>query len=185
MDLKIITAEKLSVQSHDLFNNQWLLLSSGDFKENHYNAMTIAWGSLGTMWHKPFIQVVVRPTRYTFQFMERYDSFSVCAFPETYRTALSVMGKRSGRDCDKIKEAGLKPVAASLIAAPVYQDAELILECRKIYAQDFDPEAFIDPSIESSYPQKDYHRVYFGEILSIQASERYYKLSEDKNGAIS
>ena len=76
------------------------------------------------------------------------------------------MGSKSGRDGDKIKASGLTPIRSSKVAAPGFAEAELILECRKMYYDDIDPEHFVDASIQSNYPKKDYHRAYFGEILA-------------------
>ena len=87
MSLLEIPYTNLRLNPHDLFENQWLILTCGDFEKKDFNGMTIAWGSLGTMWHRPFVQVVVRPTRYTFDFMNRYDQFTVCAFPELQKKA--------------------------------------------------------------------------------------------------
>jgi len=165
--------EQLTVRAYDLWENQWLLLTSGDFRAKDFNTMTIAWGSLGCMWKRPFVQVVVRPCRYTYTFLERYPSFTVCAFPRRHRSALELLGTRSGRDGDKIADAGLTPIASERIEAPGFAEAELILECRKIYFDDFDPDRFLDPRIEGNYPKKDYHRIYFGEILGIRADQSY------------
>jgi len=117
--------------------------------------------------------VVVRPGRYTHEFMERFDTFTLCAFPRAYHKALSLLGTKSGRDGDKIAEARLTPVASTCVAAPSYAESELVIECRKIYWQDFLPEHFLDPEIAKNYPEKDYHRIYYGEILAVQGSERY------------
>jgi len=152
----------------DLWDKRWLLLTSGDFANRDFNTMTVAWGSFGVMWGKPFAQVVVRPTRYTFEFMEKYETFTLCAFPDEYKKALSLLGSRSGRDGDKIKQAGLTPKASQNIAAPCFAEASLIVECNKIYWQDFEPANFISPQIEKNYPRKDYHRVYFGEIVAMR-----------------
>jgi flavin reductase (DIM6/NTAB) family NADH-FMN oxidoreductase RutF len=133
--------------------------------------MTIGWGSIGGIWWKPFVQVVVRPSRYTFEFMEKYSTFTVCSFPESYRDALQVLGNKSGRDGDKITETGLTVVASKVVEAPSYKEADLVLECRKMYWQDMEPAHFIDPTIEDSYPEKDYHRIYYGEILRINAED--------------
>jgi flavin reductase (DIM6/NTAB) family NADH-FMN oxidoreductase RutF len=167
-----IPIEQLTVKAYSLWEDQWLLLSSGDFAAGHFNCMTISWGSLGVMWGRPFVQVVVRPQRYTFEFMEQYPAFTVCAFPETYRSALNLLGSRSGREIDKMKASGLTPQPASTVTAPVYAEAELAIECRKIYWQDFDPTHFIEPGIHKSYPRRDYHRMYFGEILAVSGIEK-------------
>jgi len=173
MKLESIPFNRLLVKIHDLWENQWFLLTSGDFEKGHFNTMTVAWGSLGVMWGKPFAQVVVRPTRYTFEFMEKYPSFTLCAFPVEYRNALDLMGSRSGRNTDKIAASGLLHKASTKIAAPCYEEAELILECRKMYWDDFKPTHFLDSTIENNYPQKDYHRIYFGEILAILGTDKY------------
>ena len=173
MDRIAVPWEKLIAKVHHLWEEQWLLLTVGDFHEGSFNTMTVGWGSLGVMWNRPFAQVVVRPTRYTREFMERYDTFTLAAFPEQHRPALNFLGSRSGRDGDKIAASGLTPIASTKIAAPGFAEAELIIECRKIYSQDLDPSRFFDPSIERNYPKKDYHRVYFGEVVAILGTEGY------------
>lgn len=173
MERKAIAIEDFTVKAYGLFEVQWLLLTSGDYSTGKYNSMTISWGSLGVMWGRPFAQVVVRPVRYTFEFMEQYDSFTLCAFPKALHRALSLLGTRSGRDGDKISQAGITPVASSRINAPGFAEAELVIECRKIYWQDFDPGHFIEPAIERNYPQKDYHRIYYGEIVAIHGTDGY------------
>lgn len=173
MERQTIQFDQFDTKVFHLFDKQWMLLTSGDYAARRYNAMTISWGSIGFVWGRPFVQVLVRPQRYTFEFMEHYDSFSLCAFPNEYRQALSLLGTKSGREGDKIGTAGLTPIAVECIAAPGYQEAELILECRKIYWQDFDPAHFVAPDIAKNYPIQDYHRVYFGEILNIQGTAKF------------
>ncbi len=173
MERNLISPTRFLAATHDLWENQSLLLTSGDFKKGHFNAMAVGWGSFGTMWSKPFAQVVVRPGRYTYGFMEQYESFTLCALPKKHKKALALLGSRSGRDGDKIAEAGLTPVAASQIAAPAFDEAELVVECRKMYWDDLKPEQFLDPAIEKKYPRGDYHRIYFGEIISISGEKKY------------
>ena len=167
MSWRYIPVNELNTNIFDLWDNHWFLLTCGDFKSKQFNAMTISWGSLGIMWNKPFAQVVVRPTRYTYEFMEKYDSFTLCAFDRHYRKSLQLLGSRSGRFGDKIAASGLNPIASQRINAPAFAEASLILECHKIYWQDFNPAHFVDSSIEKNYSKKDYHRIYFGEVLSI------------------
>lgn len=151
----------------DLWDNQWLLLTSGDFQAGKYNAMTVAWGGLGIMWNLPIAMVVVRPSRYTFQFINEYDTFTLCAFSEAYRKSLQLLGTKSGRDGNKIKEAGLTPKQNHVVNTPVFQEAELTIACRKIYYQDFIPSHFLDDRIERQYNGNDYHRMLYGEVLEI------------------
>jgi flavin reductase (DIM6/NTAB) family NADH-FMN oxidoreductase RutF len=166
-----IPIEKFIIKPFHLWDVQSLLLTSGDFSRQHFNAMTIGWGSIGYIWRRPFIQVVVRPVRYTYEFMEEYDTFTVCAFPVKYHAALQLLGTRSGRDGDKIAASGLTLMVSTKIPAPGYKEASLILECRKIYWDDLNPSNILEPGIELHYPQKDYHRIYFGEILAIYGSK--------------
>jgi flavin reductase (DIM6/NTAB) family NADH-FMN oxidoreductase RutF len=161
-----IQPEKLTALPIDLWNRTWFLLSAGDFASGDHNCMTVSWGGLGTLWNKPFAMVVVRPTRYTWEFMKKFPAFTLCAFTEEHRRKLSYCGSHSGRDGAKAKAAGLTPIASRLVSAPSYEEASLVLECRTTYFSDLDPGHFLDPSIESHYPGKDYHRVYFGQIVA-------------------
>ncbi len=173
MTRREIAFETLQTRPLALFDKQWALLGAGDLEADQYNCMTISWGSMGTMWNRPFVQVVVRKTRYTYRFMEAHDTFTVSFFPEACRAALELLGSKSGRDGDKIRESGLTPVAALRAAAPGFAEAELVLSCRKIFQNDIKPDQFLDPSINLHYPRKDYHRSYFGEVLAIEAVEAY------------
>jgi flavin reductase (DIM6/NTAB) family NADH-FMN oxidoreductase RutF len=150
--------------------NKWLLLTAGTLDD--CNMMTVAWGSIGCMWSKPFVQIVVRPQRHTYRYTERSDSFTLCAFPEKYRQDLQILGSLSGRDGDKLAKTGLTPMKSKKVSAPSYREANLILECRKIYYQDFDPKGFLDGSIQDNYAARDYHRVYYGEILTAFGKEK-------------
>lgn len=173
MQLGPIDIDSFIIRAHSLWMKKWLVLTSGDFHAGDYNAMTVGWGSFGVMWSKPFAQVVVRPTRYTYDFMEKYDSFTLCAFPAEYRKALQIIGTKSGRHGDKIKEAELTPIASTTVAAPGFAQAELIVEMKKMYWSDLEPDHFLDAAIESNYPLKDYHRMYFGEIVAISGVPSY------------
>ena len=174
MQRKPIDISQLIVKPHHLFHHQWVLLTSGDFEAGNYNTMTIGWGALGTMWSKPFAFVAVRHSRYTFEFMEKYDSFTLTAFPQEYHNALSLLGSKSGRDGDKIAESGLTPESATVVAAPGFKEAEIVVECRKIYANDLNPAHFLDDSIYKHYPNRDFHRIYYGHILHAAGIEAYH-----------
>jgi len=167
--MKKIEPKNFTTEIFDLWDEQWLLLSSGDFKAGRYNAMTVAWGGFGIMWNLPIAMVVVRPSRYTFEFINEYDSFTLCAFPNDYKKALTLLGTKSGRDGDKIRESGLTPMVNDAVAAPAYREAILTLACRKLYYSDFDPSHFLDARIERQYNGQDYHRMVYGEVLQINA----------------
>jgi hypothetical protein len=144
MKRKPIEPEAFIIRPHDLLSRQWLVLTCGDLEAGSFNSMTVGWGSFGVNVEQPFVQLVVRPGRYTFEFMMRYDTFTLCAFSRDFRKALQILGTRSGRDCDKIAEAGLTPIASTRIAAPGFEEADLIIESRKIYWGDLRPENFLD-----------------------------------------
>lgn len=167
MNRQPIPINELVLRPQHLWDSQYLVLTAGDWEQNHFNAMTVGWGSMGVMWSMPVVQVVVRPTRYTYEFIERYATFTLCAFPPAFASAVQLIGTKSGRDGNKIAEAGLTPIASTCVAAPSFAEAELVFECRKIYWDDLAPAHFLDPRIESKYPRKDYHRMYFGEILAV------------------
>lgn len=171
-----ISAEQFTVQPYSLWGVQRLLLTAGDFASGQFNCMTVGWGSLGRMWSLPFAQVVVRQHRYTFEFIEKFPTFTLCAFPEQYYDAITLLGTKSGRNSNKLVESGLTPQAASVVAAPVYAEAELVIECRKMYWQDMEPSQILYPEVHTRhYGKKDYHRIYFGEILAISGSERFHR----------
>lgn len=174
LPLQEIAIRKIKISPFTLWDTDWFLLTSGDFSKGSYNAMTVAWGSIGNMWNLPIAMVVVRPTRYTYGFINSYPTFSLCGFPKKYRKALNLLGTKSGRDGDKIGEAGLTPIASEIIGAPIYKEADLSIECRKIYYHDFNPSQFLDERIEKHYKLKDYHRMIFGEIVKVKGSTDKY-----------
>jgi flavin reductase (DIM6/NTAB) family NADH-FMN oxidoreductase RutF len=165
-----------------IIKNRWLLLGAGDFRAGRaspalgplpYNAMTISWASVGQMWNKLFFQVFVRPSRYTYGLLEKSDGFTLSVFPSASKPALNLLGSKSGRDGDKIAASGLHPIASRIVTAPSFEEAELAVECRKIYWQDIDPEHFIGSGIMEHYAKGDYHRAYFGEILGLRGTDFY------------
>lgn len=174
MDLERIALKDFVINPFDLFESQWLLLTAGDYPSKKFNAMTVSWGSIGQIWSKMFMLVVVRPTRYTYQFINDYPTFTVSAFPRAYRNALALLGSKSGRDGDKISASGLTPIASHAVQAPGFAEANLIIECKKMYWDDLKPENFMDESILGHYSENDFHRMYFGEIVDIYADRATY-----------
>ena len=125
------------------------------------------------MWSLPVAMVAVRYSRNTFKFMDQYDSFSLNAFAEPYRDSLNELGSRSGRDMDKINYPGLTPFASQFISSPSYKEAELVMECKKIYWEDMNPAHFLDDRIIGKYPKPDYHRFFIGEVIGIYGIDKY------------
>lgn len=146
-----------------LISDDWALVSAGD--RDKWNTMTISWGAVGELWGKDVVFAFIRPQRYTKEFMDREDYFTVSFFDERYKDALKICGSKSGRDYDKINMAGLTP---SFDGEAVYPaEARLVIKCRKIAVQKMDNSGFIDDSIESNYHSGDYHFVYIGEIEKV------------------
>jgi uncharacterized protein (DUF952 family)/flavin reductase (DIM6/NTAB) family NADH-FMN oxidoreductase RutF len=172
-----IPIEKFTARSHSIFDLQWFLLSCGDFEKQDFNSMTISWGALGTMWSMPVALVAVRFTRYTFQFMEKFDTFTLNAFSEKYRDLLNEFGSRSGREINKVQPSKITAIASQQVKAPSYLEAELAIECKKIYWNDINPAHFLDDRIVDKYLKRDYHRFYIGEVLGIFGTPNYLSKS--------
>ena len=172
MHRETIPLTELYLPAFGAWEPGWFLLTAGENRPECFNSMTVSWGALGVIWSRPLAMVVVRPQRYTYQFMERYDTFSLCAFDESHRRALNLLGSLSGRDTRKMTECGLTPIALSKIPCPGFEEARLILECRKTYFDDLNPERFLADFIAPNY-QDDYHRMYFGEVLAASGTVEY------------
>jgi flavin reductase (DIM6/NTAB) family NADH-FMN oxidoreductase RutF len=145
-----------------LISMDWMLVTAGTMKS--FNTMTASWGTLGELWHKKVCFCFVRPVRHTYKFMEKSGTFTLSFFEEKYREVLKFCGTKSGRDVNKMTETGLTPAEGEAETVH-FAEARLVFECRKIYTHDLDPERFIDPKIHESYPDKDYHRMYVGEVM--------------------
>jgi len=163
---RTVSAESRPENVFKLFDHDWMLVTAGTL--DSFNTLTASWGGMGILWEKEVMMCVVRPVRHTYGFMESHDVFTLAAFQEKYRPALRTCGRKSGRDGDKAREAGLTPVQG-LHGGIYFAEARLVYECRKMYWHDFDPERFLDQKMHKFYPKKDYHRLYFGEILSVMA----------------
>lgn len=168
-----IALDDLNLDIFRALGERWMLLTAGAPAPGKFNMMTISWGALGVLWDKPIAIVFVRPTRHTYKFMEESDSFTLCAFPAQFGEALLLCGTKSGRDVNKAREAGLTPVASTRVGAPGFEEAELILECRKLYFNDLNPENFATREIGKHYPKRDYHRMYVGEVAAAWGTKKF------------
>ena len=148
--------------------DQWMLITAGT--ADRCNTMTASWGGLGVIWGSPAATCYIRPQRYTKEFVDREDYFTLAFFGEESRKALQLCGSKSGRDIDKVKECGFT-VKTAACGAPYFEEAELVLVCRKRFAQPMDP-ACIPQEIKTKwYPQEDYHTLYIGEIIEVLAKD--------------
>ena len=153
----------LHIDAFDEFGNKWALVTAGSM-DNH-NSMTVSWGGVGCLWGKPVATVYIRPNRHTYGYFEKNEYFTVSFYPEDCRQALGVMGSKSGRDCDKDKESGLSPVPCG--ETVTYAEARRTLLCRKLFAQDMNPESFTPEVIRRYYGTEPAHKMYIGEIIDI------------------
>lgn len=172
--------EEFDFKIFDMFQKQWALVTAGSLER--FNACTVAWGSLGTLWTKPgkngaIATVYLHPSRYTCELMLSSSAFTVSFFPETCRNALGYMGSHSGRSGNKTAAAGITPIAMG--ESVTYEEANLTFLCRKLYQHQMsknylatdiqeyyqsNPKAF--PPDEKGEWQP--HWMFIGEIIDIE-----------------
>lgn len=157
IDIKALQGNAVS-----MFDDKWCLITAGN--KDSYNTMTASWGAMGELWNKDVCFIFIRPQRYTLEFTEREELFTLSFFGEEYKKALGFCGRNSGRDCDKAKETGLTPM--EIDGSMSFEESETVVVCKKLFYQDIDPQGFIDKAIDGvCYPEKDYHRMYVGEVI--------------------
>ena len=160
-----IKPQDIDVNAVKMFADDWMLLSAG--KDTSMNMMTIAWGALGELWGKPVVTIYVSTDRYTYKFLEENEYFTVTAFPEQYRDKLQYLGSVSGRDEDKVKGSGLTPEFTKL-GNPIYKEANLAIECKKIYAEQFKKELMpLEQRQWYDEKKQGVHVMYIGEIVNV------------------
>ncbi len=160
-EIRSIRPAELNDNVFKLMGTDRMLIAAGT--KQKFNMMTAGWGGLGILWGMDVCFCFVRPSRYTFKFLEQNERFSLCFFDQRYKNALELCGTKSGRDMDKAALAGLTP-AFSDSGTVYFTEARLCLECKKIYFHDIDPSKFLDAGIVQYYPSNDYHRMYVGRI---------------------
>lgn len=140
------------------------------------NSMVISWGTLGIEWNKPIFTTYVREHRFTKGQLDKNPEFTINIPIGDYdKKIIGICGSKSGHDIDKINEANLTLVDADEISVPAVKEFALTLECRVVYRQEQAQKYIIDPELERMYPRdvdssfhgsnKDYHTVYYGEIV--------------------
>ena len=163
-ELKALASEN----AFDLIGKGWMLVTAGN--KEKLNTMTASWGGIGWLWNKPVAFVFIRPERYTHNFIERESRLTLSFYKEEFRGILQFCGTKSGRDVDKAKETGLKPVALES-GAMTFEQARLTLDCRKLFKSSMSAANFIDKSILAkwygSQPGGSLHDVYVVEIEGV------------------
>ena len=160
---KTVEIKDLQFNPFTLIDKEWMLITAGD--EKKYNTMTASWGGLGHMYNKPVAFCFINPTRYTYQLMENNDTYTLSFYTETYRDILNYCGTNSGRDKDKVKEAGLTPITTPS-GSKAFSEAWMIIECRKMVSQSLIPEALHDSQAKEKWGTQ-LHKMYIGEILNV------------------
>lgn len=145
------------------FDKQWALLTAG--KEGDFNTMTISWGNMGTLWEKPTMTVYVRTSRYTHDFMDREDYFTVSFFPSEFRDKLAVLGSKSGREIDKINNSGFTAVKCD--NGVTFKEAEVTFVCKKLFRQRLDTQNMPKDVADTFYSKDALHDMYIGEVVEI------------------
>lgn len=162
--MKRIDPFELSLSIFNEIGKKGFLLLSGE--EQNHNSMTVGWASLGYLWKKPMAFVYVRPQRYTYEFMEKYNYFSINFFSQDFNDILQLFGTKSGREIDKMHPPKITPLNFENKTC-YYKEADMVLICRKVYIEDLKPENFVDKTFLKNYPLHDFHRIYYGEIDTI------------------
>ncbi len=162
MALTKINIEEQSFNPFDLIGKQWMLVSAGT--EEKWNTMTASWGGVGVIWGKPSATCYIRHSRYTKEFVDNSAYFTLTFLQDGHRDALTLMGKKSGREMDKMKESGLTPTFVE--GQPTFEEASLVLVCRKRYHSELVPEEIEQEALDKWYADHDYHVMYIGEIVA-------------------
>lgn len=165
---KEISVKDLKDNPFRLIGEEWMLIAAGN--KDACNMMTASWGGLGVLWEKNVATVYIRPTRYTVNFVDKEPYFTLNFFGKN-KAPHKVGGSMSGRNIDKVKAAKLTPVYAD--GSVYFAEAELVLVCKKLYHSVLDNKNFLYPEIEKFYKEKDYHKIFIGEIVkAYQDTER-------------
>jgi len=166
--MKQISFEELNINPITAIRNDWMLISAGN--ADSFNTMTASWGHIGSLWGSaggnPTTTIFIRPQRYTKQFVDREDVYTLCFFPDGFKKQLAYLGAVSGRDEDKVAKMGLTPVFED--GYTYFKEANMVIVCRKLYHAPIVEEGFVDTSIvEENYPDRDFHEMYVGKIEKI------------------
>lgn len=163
MEFKEIDVKKMNKNPFSMIGDEWMLITAK--KEGKINTMTASWGGVGIMWGKTVATAYIRPQRCTKGFVDSSDYFTLTFFYGKHKKAMGYLGSVSGYDePDKIGKTHLHVI--ELDGHPSFEEAALVLVCRKLYAQEMKAESFMRPEeIKEWYPDKDFHTMYIGEII--------------------
>ncbi len=152
-------------QVMELLRDPGLLMVTAD-ADGTPNVMTIGWAQLGIVWGKPIMSVFVRPSRHTYDRVDSTEDFTVNVAPTGMEDTVRHCGTVSGRDEDKFASRGLTVVPSKQVVSPVIDECVLHYECRVAHKNDLDPATLTEDIVRSAYPEGDFHRVFFGEVVA-------------------
>ena len=159
-----IKPEDIKENSFSLIGKDWMLISAE--KDGEVNTMTAAWGGFGVMWHENVVFVVIRPQRYTKEFVDSNEYFSLSFLPPQYKKQLTYLGSVSGKAENKIKKSGLNIIKEN--GVPYFKESKLAIICKKLYVQNYNPDSFLDKELMNKwYPDKDYHTLYIAKVEKV------------------
>lgn len=159
-----ISTKELTSNTFKMIGSDWMLVTAK--KGDKVNTMTASWGGLGVMWGKDVAYVVIRPQRYTKEFVDASETFSLSFFDDKDKSILAYCGKVSGRNEDKIDKTGLTTLYH--MDTPYFEQAKTVLICKKLYTQPMVKEGFESPTvIDHWYPNNDLHTLYIAEITAV------------------
>ena len=165
---KEISPVLLQGNPFQMIGQDWMLITAE--KDGKVNTMTASWGGLGIMWGKNVAFTVIRPQRFTKEFVDSADSFSLSFYDDSFRKVLGYLGTVSGRDEDKVLKSGLTVIHEDKI--PYFAEANTVLFCKKLFRQQYEEKSFIDTRLPGiNYPDNDYHYLYISEITKIFVKE--------------
>lgn len=168
MSFQKIDIQNLDMNAFQAIGKDWMLITAGD--QQKVNTMTASWGGIGVLWGTNVVTAYIRPQRYTKEFVDQQDCFSLSFF-EGHKKELNVLGTVSGRDTNKIDDVDFH--ITYLEDVPTFQEAKLVFIVEKIYEDTIKPECFLDQSLDTKwYPHKDYHTMYIAKIKSIYIQEK-------------
>lgn len=163
-----IKPEQFEYSPFKLIGKDWMLVTAE--KDGKVNTMTASWGGFGVMWGRNVAYIVIRPQRYTKEFVDNTDSLSLTFFDTNFKETLSYIGTTSGRDEEKIEKSSLTVIHTDNI--PYFEEANMAILCNKLYAQEYKPDCFVNQELnERWYPNLDHHTLYIAEITKILIKE--------------
>jgi flavin reductase (DIM6/NTAB) family NADH-FMN oxidoreductase RutF len=145
------------------------LLLASTRQDGRSNVMTIGWATVGVIWGLPVMVVLVRPSRYTYQFIEASKVFTVNVPTPAMRPYVNLCGTKSGRDVDKLADA--VTVMGQHVNSVVLDECPLVYECRVVHTNDVQPDNLLPDVLRRAYQRGDFHRVYYGQIVGATADE--------------